>query len=110
MSDQIKKIQVGDIMVGTWGHEQVNVDFYKVVKRTAKFVTMAKIESVITPHERLSMQGSAMPDLESQPSKETLRRKVDRNMDGTQEMTGMFKWGGFIRIWDGKPQRVSWYA
>lgn len=34
----------GDILVSSWGYEQTNVDFYEVVKVTAKTVTLIPIE------------------------------------------------------------------
>jgi hypothetical protein len=35
--------QIGDIFVSTWGYDQTNVDFYKVISTTAKTVTVVPI-------------------------------------------------------------------
>ena len=34
----------GDVFVSSWGYEQTNVDFYEVVKVTAKTVMLIPIE------------------------------------------------------------------
>lgn len=38
-----KKIEVGDIIVSSWGYDQTNIDFYKVVKQTASSVWIQKL-------------------------------------------------------------------
>lgn len=37
------EIKIGDIFVSTWGYDQTNVDFYQVIARTAKMVTVRRI-------------------------------------------------------------------
>lgn len=34
---------VGDVLCSTWGYDQTNYDFYKVIKTTAKTVTLEKM-------------------------------------------------------------------
>ena len=41
-------LTVGDILVSSWGYNQTNVDFYQVVKASAKQVTIREIEKKIT--------------------------------------------------------------
>lgn len=36
--------QVGDILVSSWGYDQTNIDFYKVVKATEKSVWLQPIK------------------------------------------------------------------
>ncbi len=38
-------IAVGDILYSNWGYDQTNIDFYQVLKRTAKQVTLRRLEN-----------------------------------------------------------------
>ena len=110
MSKQVRKIQVGDILCASWGYDQTNVDYYVVTKRTPKMVTLQGIGTTIEASDELAMQGSAMPD-RNKPEGKPFRKKaqLDARYDDA-EWVQLFSWGGIARIWDGKPQRVSWYA
>ena len=39
------KYKVGDVLVSLWGYDQTNVDYYQVIEKTAKMVTIQKIAS-----------------------------------------------------------------
>ncbi len=39
----MRTINLGDILVSHWGYDQINVDFYQVIARTAKMVTIRRI-------------------------------------------------------------------
>jgi hypothetical protein len=39
------EIKIGSIFASSWGYEQTNVSFYRVVKATAKTVTVQKVKS-----------------------------------------------------------------
>lgn len=39
-----------DIVYNTWGYDQTNIDFYRVTKVTAKFVTLEAIGSTVTEY------------------------------------------------------------
>jgi len=41
---QTAGFQVGDILSSSWGYDQTNVTFYRVIKRTAHFVTLLKLQ------------------------------------------------------------------
>lgn len=53
------EIKIGDIFVSTWGYDQTNVDFYQVIARTAKMVTVRRINA--TRKEAHSMGNYVMP-------------------------------------------------
>jgi hypothetical protein len=42
---ETKKIEVGDILLASWGYEANISDFYRVIKRTAATVTVEKLQS-----------------------------------------------------------------
>lgn len=44
-----KLIQVGDILVAQWGYEANNVNFFKVLKRTKRFVEVAELNAEYVP-------------------------------------------------------------
>lgn len=52
-------LKVGDILDCTWGYEQTNVDFYEVVKVTARSVWLREIAQDST--ETASMTGNCTP-------------------------------------------------
>ena len=37
--------QAGDYLVASWGYDQTNATFYKVLKRTPKMVTLVEVQS-----------------------------------------------------------------
>jgi len=41
----MQHIEVGDIFRASWGYDQTNVDYYKVVRKTAKMVELVEIGS-----------------------------------------------------------------
>ena len=94
--------KVGDYLYSTWGYEQTNVDFYKVVGVTAKCVKMVAIGSKIVKQDS-AMSGFVVPVDDSTEDNEVLLRRVN-------------KWGS-VRIdsytnasaWDGKPVLATWW-
>lgn len=55
-----KEIELGTIFAASWGYDQTNVDFYEVVRRTAKNVWVRPIESKKTYNPQ-AMTGTAKP-------------------------------------------------
>ena len=102
-------IETGNIIVTSWGHEQTNVDFYQVVKRTPKQVTLRKIAKTESSDGALTMTGKVMPVKDKFVEEYTFRRKVIAEHDGIPSgvMIHDYAWG---RVWDGTPQGVSHYA
>ena len=39
----IEDIQIGDIWYSSWGYDQTNIDFYKVIGKTATMITLRQI-------------------------------------------------------------------
>lgn len=44
VKDVVEKVEVGTILVSSWGYDQTNIDFYKVVKMTEKMVWIQEVE------------------------------------------------------------------
>jgi len=53
------KLQVGSLLVNSWGYDQTNVDFYEVVGRKPASVVLRKIAGDLT--ETGSMCGKTTP-------------------------------------------------
>lgn len=98
-------LQVGDVVVNSWGWEQTNVDFYRVVKTSANFVWLAELGSQMVPGRDVSaMSGYCIPATSDKHSgKPAIKHRADSS--GYVH----FKHGGGSK-WDGGPQYVSWYA
>lgn len=44
-AEYMQQVMIGDVFAAQWGYEQTNVDFYQVVKKSTKTVTVAPIKS-----------------------------------------------------------------
>ncbi len=100
------RIEKGSILYGSWGYEQTNVDFYKVLK---VFPTSVMIQAMLSKEESdgpLSMTGRAIP-AELNATEKPVRRKV-HNIGNEQwvKLTSYI----YLRLWDGKPKSYSSYA
>ena len=102
----INPLQVGDVIYNSWGYEQTNVDFYQVVRRTDKSVTLRQLKQKTV--ENCFMSGNTVPVLGEFGNDEKMIKRVSR---------GFFSEPVFIRFdhgcgakWDGRPMACSWYA
>lgn len=104
----MKTIKAGDILTSSWGWEQTNVSFYKVLKRTPKQVQLQEIGAKKTESDTLAMQGTSVPD-ESVKRSGTFRKKVSTSYTGDEEMVGIESYE-LAKLWDGTPEKFTSYA
>lgn len=99
-------LKAGDVITNTWGYDQTNVDFYVVVKATARFVFLTPILTELT--ETGGMQGSLLPVQPITPisDSEVTQHGVQMYRQGASVN---FKHGGGC-LWNGNPAWCSWYA
>ena len=99
-----KDVEVGDILVCSWGYSMTLVDFYKVIERKKSSIKLAKLENKYVSGN--SMQGQVVP---------TTNVKPDNNVDGKLFRVGV-KWsseivckinGNYAYYWDGKPEHFN---
>lgn len=99
---QAKKIEVGDILVSTFGYDARLACFWKVLKRTAKSVTIARL----LDHDRTGdwCDGTDAPAKNSRLG-ETMSKRVKPSWQEGEETfnTGGY---GYAYQWDGKPVRT----
>jgi hypothetical protein len=95
------KLQLGHILVSSWGYEQTNVNFYQVTRLIS--ATMVELRPIgICDEPTLYMQGRCTPHADAFTG-EPIRRRVS--------------WGDNVRIndsqtahlWDGRPMSWSSY-
>lgn len=97
----------GDILVSSWGWEQTNVDFYEVVKATAKTVTVRELEQLRI--DSGNMTGYVMP-IKGRYKGEEMRRKVHSGKPYNEEDFIMIESYEYARPWNGKRQGYTAYA
>lgn len=98
---QPHKLQVGHILVSSWGYEQTNIDWYQVTAlKGARSVELRKIGAVIDTD--LMDQGTCTPRLDDFRG-EAFTKRVDEHNGVKLES---YAWA---RLWDGKPMRWSSY-
>lgn len=90
---EVEATKIGDVFVNSWGYEQTNVDFYQVVKKTAKKLFLRKIGSRMTQTTSWA-SGYFVPVVDSFLSDEIITKCGS----------------GSFRKWDGREQYASWYA
>jgi len=106
--------KVGDIVLNTWGWEQTNVQFYKVMGVLPKSIRVIEIgqQTVENSYQYNGMACDVLPDDTRTIGKEfILRLKVSIWSDGkpTTHICNPARYYYFHK-WDGRPQYKSWYA
>ena len=100
-------LQVGDVLVSSWGYDQTNVDFYKVTRRvgssTIEYVTLPKLE-VKESAECHGMACRVIPAIDHNTISQTkYRARVSNDSIKIHSCS-------YARKWNGKPEYCSWYA
>jgi hypothetical protein len=96
-------IEVGEILSASWGYSMTLVDFYQVIKKTAKTITVAEIASEFTDPSRYS--GSHVMPVVGQFIGEPIRRTVKSySQDQTQCQHIAIDDCRCAYKWDGKPE------
>lgn len=97
-------IEVGAILVSSWGYDQTNVDFYVVVEMTPKMVKMLPLKRNRRQSEEYSsMAGTTTAAQEADFRAEIIKRKKGENWVKIESYA-------YAHLWDGKKQYESWYA
>jgi hypothetical protein len=97
-----KKIEVGDIMCGTWGYSMTLPQWYKVVKRTNKTVWIVELNETIVSGRRNGYWESMPSDvthIDYHTGKEILLRRKVKECNGECVEA---QYGRHVWVWDGK--------
>jgi hypothetical protein len=102
------KILAGSILYDSWGWEQTNIDFYKVLKRSGDWVTIQKMTTK-QEYNSLAMSGYKIPvDLDSK--EKPFRKKVKKYSDSEGFSIRDYAGGGWCSLWDGQKKNFTTYA
>lgn len=99
-------VNVGDIFVSSWGWEQTNIDFYKVVAKTK-----ARIKVVAIGKDRVSgdgWTGRVVPVPEREGTK-VMVKTVTAGYDGEGAWFTVSSYAA-ARLWDGTAKNETGYA
>ena len=102
-------LQVGDIWSSSWGYDQTNVDFYQVIKVTAKTVTVRKIyKETVELTGRFT--GTVTPVADHFDPRGKEMRRTFNDYSGKTNLTIKINESEYAHPWSGKPEHVSSYA
>jgi len=103
--------KVGDIVTNSWGYDQTNVDWYRVVRTSRRFVWLQDI--CCETEETGFMSGQSAPAIDTSsedPSKWGFK-------DAKGEISQHKASGSYVSMrhgcgskWDGQKRYTSWYA
>lgn len=97
-------IATGTIFVSTWGYDQTNVDFYRVVRSTAASVWLQKVGQRVVEQTGYMSETVAPTD---EAYGQVFRRKVQ--MYGDKAYASINSYAGASE-WSGKPVTQTHYA
>ncbi|WP_277277490.1 hypothetical protein [Thalassospira lucentensis] len=104
ISEQGRGVELGHVLVSSWGYDQTNVDFYQVTKLIGN--TMAEIRKIgsidASRSTDVSMTGHVMPDI-NQFVGDPIRVKIS---NGQCRLTSYSS----ASLWNGLPKYTSSYA
>lgn len=89
------KVNVGDIFVCSWGYDQTNIDYYKVLEVKNKSVVIAEVAQ--TRNYTGHMQGTCMPVVDSVVGQPLTKRIGGYGNSVSLKMTSYswaYKWNG----------------
>jgi hypothetical protein len=95
-----EKIQAGSILYSSWGYDQTNIDFYKILSRKGKTVTMQRIGSKIIDYNDHCYSGRKVAD-DTIVKGEVMTKRI--NKFGSITLNSF----SFCGAWDGKPVSFS---
>lgn len=108
LADQPNPFKVEDILYSSWGYEQTNIDFYKVVEVKGKSVVIVKVgkkEAEGMPAAHMSGYVVAVPGVEV--GERMLKRVTWSGADNP--VLSLTSYSSAYR-WDGKPKNYTTYA
>ncbi|MGO1400976.1 MAG: hypothetical protein ACTHUY_01100 [Flaviflexus sp.] len=101
----VSVIAPGTIFASSWGYDQTNVDFYRVIKASAKTVTLAKIGQGVQSVD--SWASECVIPVKDQFEGEAFRRKINYSFGEPTVAINSYE---YARLWDGKPAFQSHWA
>jgi hypothetical protein len=121
VKERIEKVEVGTIFVSSWGYDQTNIDFYKVVKMTEKTVWIQEVEKeyveqtgwahftvkatdVVKKYTKFIYNNEGVKVGETEIEAPIIRKKIGGSYDRVYVRISSFE---YANIWDGKEKHES---
>ncbi len=98
-------VNVGDIYVCSWGYDQTNIDYYKVVNVKNKTVNLVSIGQ--TRNYTGTMQGECVPDTNVEGNKIYTKRMIDNGNGSVSFKMTSYSWA---YKWNGKTNHFTEWA
>lgn len=105
-------LPIGTILVQSWGWEQTNINYFKVVGhfgRVGVQIVAIGAKQAEGKETGNSMADYCVPD-ETSVSEKVVNVRQDSKDSIKVTNTEGYAWGGSASKWDGKPEYRSWYA
>lgn len=107
----MSKFVEGAIIRHSWGYEQTNIDYFKIIKRTEGKGVWLTLQAMTqeSVHDSLKMTGVCVPGKIIAGSK-PIRRKLLIDSKGEERGIAIERSYGWGQLWDGKPSHYSSYG
>ena len=99
-------LKIGDILESSWGYDQTNVDFYKVIGVSPTRVRVVKVKAQSTSGASWGT-GTKVPVPDAQDG-DPMWRKVHES--GPKQYGVRIASYAWARLWDGRPANFTEYA
>jgi hypothetical protein len=106
------ELKAGAIIYNTWGYDQTNVDWYRIVRVSANYAWLQELESDVREEKPMAMCGDSLPRYDDKftlvdKAVAVTKHRVTRGYDKTWRVR--FKYGSGSE-WKGGAIGCSWYA
>jgi hypothetical protein len=111
MNMQAHPFKAGDILYNSWGYEQTNINWFKVLTCTDSTLVIQEVAAMQTPqdNEHFNDRGTSVPNLDKVIG--SPRRVRIQRWRHSQQVTFFVKiCHGAGHLWDGKPKHYTSYA
>jgi hypothetical protein len=99
--------EIGDIIVNSWGYEQTNIEFYKVISMTAKRIKVQELKKIYT--ETQFMSGHSIPTEDFKPNGDIYNCTIrSGGYNNSARIVAPKSFYSFSK-WDGRPMYESHY-
>jgi hypothetical protein len=106
-AEQVDAVAIGDIFEWSWGYDQTNLDYFEVVARRGRMLTVRELAQKTVPgsegfmsDRRLPLPGQFLENAKPQS-------KLLQFSGGKPFIAQEFGW---CDLWDGSAHYCSWYA
>ena len=99
------ELKEGTVVAYSWGWEQTNYQFYQVVGRKGKSTVILRELNVERGPEDGFMTALVTPKVGSFRNENLVERRLNQKYGSYLKMEH-----GVAKIWEGKSERITWYA